>query len=602
VSKPHSGRRRFLALWFPLLPADRRRRHCGPDQPPTAFVEKQRGAMRVVALDARALRLGLAPGLTLADARARVPELAAVDHDPHGDRLWLERIADSCDRWTPMVALDPPDGVTLDITGCVEAFVLSSPSPVRFEQRRAKSRRVRREAEAGPDFSTAGLDCARPSARSERVGEYGSEAALAADIEHRLAAAGLTLRLALADTPEAAQALARFQSLPAADETQAIRRLPIAALRLEDEPETALRRAGLKTLGDLADRPAAPLAARFGEGLVEALDRLLGRADSRISPRRALPALLFERRFAEPLARTDDALAVLDDLAREAAIALEERHGGGRRFAGRLYRSDGAVREIAIETGLPTRDPAVPARLFRERIDALADPIDPGFGFDMIRLAVPAIEPLAATQLKLEGGRVAEEAMAALVDRLSIRLGRDRVRRFVAQGTHIPEQQALALPAVEVPDPTPWPQPPAGEPPLRPLHLFDPPQRIAVTMSEVPDGPPLRFRWRRAVHEVARFEGPERIAGEWWHVRVARLPDPPLSVLRRKPGRDAMDCDEEELADPADSPPQRPAQPLLTRDYFRVEDVRGRRFWLFRHGLYERETDTPDWYVHGLFA
>ena len=108
MSAPLSGKRRFLGLWFPLLPADRRRRRFGPDEPPIAFVEKQRGAMRVVALDARALRLGLAPGLTLADARARVPELAAVDHDPHADRLWLERIADGCDRWTPMVALDPP--------------------------------------------------------------------------------------------------------------------------------------------------------------------------------------------------------------------------------------------------------------------------------------------------------------------------------------------------------------------------------------------------------------------------------------------------------------------------------------------------------------
>jgi len=567
--------------------------------------------MRVVALDAAALRLGLAPGLTLADARARVPELAAVDHDPHGDRLWLERIADGCDRWTPMVALDPPDGVTLDITGCVESFTLHTKKSVRPEPVEACPERSRRGLSFSSTVQEERQGPSTPPAASLRTGfdrlspngeRFDSEALLAADIERRLTAAGLTLRLALADTPEAAQALARFQSLPAADERQAIRRLPIAALRLEEEAETALRRAGLKTLGDLADRPPAPLAARFGEELVAALDRLLGRADSRISPRRALPALLFERRFAEPLARTDDALAVLDDLAREAAVALEERHGGGRRFAGRLYRSDGAVREIAIETGLPTRDPAVPARLFRERIDALADPIDPGFGFDMIRLAVPAIEPLAATQLKLEGGRVAEEAMAALVDRLSIRLGRNRVRRFVAQGTHIPEQQALALPAVDLPDPAPWPQPPAGEPPLRPLHLFDPPQRIAVTMSEVPDGPPLRFRWRRNVHEVARFEGPERIAGEWWRVRVARLPDPPPSVLRQRPGRDAMDCDEEELADPADATPGRPDQPLLTRDYFRVEDVRGRRFWLFRHGLYERETDAPDWYVHGLFA
>lgn len=552
-----------MGLWFPLLPADRRRRRFGPDEPPTAFVEKQRGAMRVVSLDARALKLGLAPGLTLADARARVPELAAVDHDPHADRLWLERIADGCDRWTPMVALDPPDGVTLDITGCVAAHALHHPLP-------------------------RGTN-----------GDWGSESTLAADIEHRLTTAGLTLRLALADTPEAAQALARFQSLPAADEAQAIRRLPVAALGLEEEAETGLRRAGLKTIGDLADRPSPPLAARFGEAMVDALDRLLGRADSRITPRRALPALLFERRFAEPIARTEDALQVLDDLAREAAVALEERHGGGRRFTGRLYRSDGQVREVAIETGLPTRDPATPARLFRERIDALADPIDPGFGFDMIRLAVPAIEPLAATQLKLEGGRVAEEAMAALVDRLSTRLGRNRVRRFVAQGTHIPEQAALALPAVDLPDPAPWPLPPAGEPPLRPLHLFDPPQRIEVT-AEVPDGPPRRFRWRRAVHEVARFEGPERIAGEWWRVRVNRLPDPPPSVLRPKPGRDAMDCDDAEAADHATSAPK--GKPLLTRDYFRVEDVRGRRFWLFRHGLYGAEAASPDWYVHGLFA
>ena len=564
--------------------------------------------MRVVALDALALRLGLAPGLTLADARARVPDLAAVDHDPHADRLWLERIADGCDRWTPMVALDPPDGVTLDITGCVEAFSLHSPTSVRTERSRSAapaSRGLRLRSgrtELGHFPHSKSLDGKERQGfdRLSPNGDvFGTESALAADIEHRLAAAGLTLRLALADTPEAAQALARFQALPAADERQAIRRLPIAALRLEEEPETALRRAGLKTIGDLADRPPAPLAARFGEGLVDALDRLLGRADSRISPRRALPALLFELRFAEPLARTDDALSVLDDLAREAMQALEERHGGGRRFAARLYRSDGQVREIAIETGLPTRDASVPARLFRERIDALADPIDPGFGFDMIRLAVPAIEPLAATQLKLEGGRVAEEAMAALVDRLSTRLGRNRVRRFAPQGTHIPEQAALALPAVELPDPTPWPLPPAGEPPLRPLHLFDPPQRIEVT-AEVPDGPPRRFRWRRTIHEVARFEGPERIAGEWWRVRVSRLPDPVPSVVREKPGRDAMDCDEVEAADGPPAPSR--GKPLLTRDYFRVEDVRGRRFWLFRHGLYERETDAPDWYVHGLFA
>lgn len=504
--------------------------------------------MRIVALDAGALRLGLGPGLTLADARARVPELAAIEHDPHADRLWLERIADGCDRWTPMVALDPPDGVTLDITGCAHLF--------------------------------------------------GGEAALAAAVERRTTAAGLGLRHAFAGTPEAAQALARFQTVPAADEHQAIRRLSISALRLDEDAEVALRRAGLKTVGDLAARPSAPLAARFGAEMVMLLDRLLGHSDSRISPRKTQPALVFDRCFAEPIARTEDALAVLDDLVCQAAEVLEQRHEGGRRFVGYFYRSDGLVRELAVETGLPSRDPAVAARLFRERIDSLADPLDPGFGFDLVRLAVPTVERLGSSQLGLEGGRLSEEAMAVLLDRLSARLGRDRVRQFVRRDTHIPEQQALTLPVAARPDPVPWPVPAMGEPPLRPLHLFDPPQLVEV-LAEVPDGPPRRFRWRRTLHEVTRFEGPERIAGEWWRVPVERLPEPEPSVMRKDARNDSGNDSGNEEPWAAAIPPH---NPLLARDYFRVEDARGRRFWLFRHGLYARETHRPTWYIHGVFA
>jgi protein ImuB len=502
--------------------------------------------MRIVAVDARALRLEIAPGLTLADARARVPELAAIDHDPLADRMWLERIADGCDRYTPMVALDPPDGITLDISGAAHLF--------------------------------------------------GGEGGLAADAERRIGGLGLHLRHAVAGTPEAAQALARFQTMPAPDEAAAVRRLPLAALRLEEDVEVALGRAGLKTIGDLAQRPSAPIAARFGAETVAAIDRLLGHADSRLVPRRPLPTLLFERRFAEPIVRTEAALATLAELAQEAAEALEERRSGGRRFAARLYRSDGLTRDLAIETSLPTRDPKLVVRLMRERIDALADPIDPGFGFDMVRLAVPVAEPLAPSQLALEGGSVTEDALAALVDRLGTRLGRGRVRRFVARDTHRPEQRALPLPAMDLPAPAPWAAPVPGEPPLRPLHLFDPPQRIEV-LAEVPDGPPRRFRWRRSHHDVTRFEGPERIASEWWRVKVERLPDPEPSVLHPHPGRD--DLEETEEMPPA--PHARP-RPLLSRDYFRVEDARGRRFWLFRHGLYGSETDAPDWYIHGLFA
>jgi protein ImuB len=271
--------------------------------------------------------------------------------------------------------------------------------------------------------------------------------------------------------------------------------------------------------------------------------------------------LRFDRRFAEPIARGADIIAVIADLARQASLAMEQRGKGGRRFAVRLFRSDGALRDLAIETSQPTRDPALVARLFEERIDSLADPIDPGFGFDLVRLAVPVLETQAPTQLELDGGEVSDGELIALIDRLSTRLGRARVQRLTPRDTHIPEQAALALPAVEAPAPARWPAPAADEPPLRPIHLFDPPQPIEV-IAEVPDGPPRQFRWRRTSHDVTRYEGPERIAAEWW---------------------------------------KRDDNAGLTRDYYRIEDARGRRFWVFRHGLY-REKERPRWYVHGLFA
>jgi len=462
--------------------------------------------MRLVAVDAAAAALGLAPGLALADARVRVPELAVADHDPHADARLLARIADACDRYSPSVATDLFDGLTLDVTGCTHLF--------------------------------------------------GGEAAMAADIDRLAPHWGVTVRSAFADTPEAAQALARH-----GDGSGNLAALPVIALRCDEETAIALVRAGLGTIGDLAERPTAPLAARFGPAVPDMLARLLGHADSRISPRRPPPALRFDRRFAEPIARTEDVLTVIADLAREAAAAMDRRGKGGRRFAVRLFRSDGDTRDLAIETSLPTRDADLVHRLMRERIEALADPIDPGFGFDLVRLAVPVLEPLAPTQLALEGGAVRDGELVALIDRLSTRLGRTRVRRLVPRDTHIPEQAALALPAVEAPAPEPWPMSVSGEPPRRPIHLFDPPQPIDV-VAEVPDGPPKHFRWRRTSHNVIRYEGPERIAAEWW---------------------------------------TRDDNAGLTRDYYRIEDARGRRFWVFRHGLY-RETERPRWYVHGVFA
>jgi protein ImuB len=466
--------------------------------------------MRLAAIDRSAQALGLTPGLTLADARSQVPGLVGVDSDPDADLDWLARLADGCLRYTPQVALAPPAGLILDITGCAHLF--------------------------------------------------GGEGALADDATARLERLGMAVRAAFAGNPDAAYALARHQVAPAPDEAAAVRRLPVAALGLDADSELALRRAGLKTVGDVAGRPMAGLAARFGAAAVTAVQRLTGEAGSPLDPRRAAQVLSVERRFHEPIARTEDVLAVIAALAADAGQHLEERKLGGRRFEVLLFRVDGVLRRLMVETGLATRDPQAVMRLVRERIDSLDDPLDPGFGFDMVRLRVPVVQPLAATQLMLEGGHVADTQVAALIDRLSTRMGRGRVRRFAPADTHIPEQAQLMLPATST-GLLAWPTPEPGEPPLRPLHLFDPPQVVEV-IAEVPDGPPHRFRWRRTLHEVARYEGPERIAAQWW---------------RRKDGQG------------------------LTRDYYRVEDVRGRRYWLFRHGLYGERPD-PRWYLHGLFA
>ena len=469
-----------------------------------------------MAVDARAQTLGLVPGLTLADVRAREQQMLAVPMDQEADSHMLHRLARRCSRWSPTVLLMPPDAIGIDIAGAAHLF--------------------------------------------------GGEAGLMAEVEAAMADIGMEVRLACADTAEGAQALARFAMLPVANEAAALRALPIAALGLDPQAVQGLQRAGLKTLDAVATRPSASIATRFGMEAVTALDRILGKARGANTPLPHTAPLRFERRFAEPVAHQTSIAAALSTLLDEGVTALTERGLGGRRFRLMLWRSDGAKQYLDIEVGSPTRDPALVLRLFNERAETLHDPLDPGFGYDSLLLAIPSAEKLGVEQHSFESEAKADIALAELIDRLSTRLGPGRIRRLVPHDSHIPEQAQLALPAVHARKPVPWPAPPKGEPPQRPLFLFDPPQPVEV-IAEVPDGPPHRFRWKCKLHEVRLYEGPERIAAEWW---------------RKKGGEYS-------------------GKGGLTRDYYRVEDVHGRRYWIFRHGLYEEKHD-PKWYIHGLFA
>ncbi len=472
--------------------------------------------MRLAACDARALLLGLRPGLALADARARVPDLVVWEHDPDADQVLLEWIADGCERYTPLIALDPPDGMILDITGC------------------------------------------------EHIWE--GEAELTADLSQRLNNAGFTSVIIVAETPDKARAFARHGTEDMRTSGD-VRNLPVRALDIDSGAVSTLTRAGLRTLGDLACRPRIAFAARLGIAAVTRLDRILGHEDVRLSPRRHEPALFSVRRFAEPVAHNVAIMTALEELIAQTALALYSRAEGGRYFAASLYRSDGNVRKLSIETGVPTRDVRLLCRLFHERIDTLADPLDPGFGYDAIRLDVVRVDPLIAQQKDgLDGAEQAEE-VGPLLDQLATRLGSAQVLRFIAGDSHIPEM-AFTVQSAQKPVMTlGWPENDAGEPPLRPFCLFDPPQPVEVSAAYAPDGPPLIFRWRRETHRVALAEGPERAAPEWW---------------RRKYG-------------------YIPSEGGFTRDYYRVEDNKGRRFWLFRRGLYG-EAERPLWYLHGTFA
>lgn len=504
---------RYLAVHLPFLPIERIRRlharlECDVANSPMALVSRRRGAVVLAAIDMKAAEAGLVPGMTLADARAQLPDLVVEPEDEPADFALLEWLAESCDRYTPSVMAAPPDGILLDIKGSAHL--------------------------------------------------HGNEAGLADDLQRRLARLGLTAWLALGATPDAALAMAKYR-------VASVSALPIAALArsdgLSDAEQLSLRRAGFVTTADVACQDRSALAARFGKTLSERLGRLLGDVDVRITPRRVPAPIMVEKRFAAPLIRTEAALQTIETLAIRAAVLMATREAGGRRFEIALFRSDGAVARLCVETAAPLRDAKTLIGLLRDRIEGLADPVDPGFGFDLIRLSVPVLSPLAALQLQLEGGSLAETQVAALIDRLSTRLGRSRVRRLVSADSHIPEQAAFDLPFADA-GATNWPAAPmAGESPPRPIKLFDPPQPIEV-VAGVPDGPPRRFRWRQQQHDVAFAEGPERIAAEWW---------------RRADGAG------------------------LTRDYYRVEDSLGQRFWLFRHGLYGTEKASPGWYLHGLF-
>ncbi len=579
--------RRVMSLWLPRWPTDRLRRAAAradrvdpqPRSPSPCPLPERRGFERkrgggggkasegesplvtavtigsrrlVAAANDAALAVGIVPGLPLADAQAFLPGLAVRAADAPGDAAALRRLAEWCGRWSPWTAPDGLDGIVFDITGCAHL--------------------------------------------------RGGESRLAAEILGRIAGEGYAARAAIADTVGAAWALARFGKagrgpviVPPGGTRAALEPLPVAALRLPAEMAAGLERLGLKRIADLCAMPRGALAERFGPALAERLDQALGAAGEPVSPLRSVPARRARLAFAEPIATAEDLARACRHLVAELCRGLAAEGTGARRLELACYRVDGAVERAAIGTARASRDARHLTRLLEEKLAA----IDPDLGIEAMVLAAPVAEPLRAAQLSLSrlreregthakhgegegmgqlapgakpsprsspvngrGGMVAADdaELAALLDRLGNRLGLANLRRLEPRASHWPERAVAVLPAAEKApqDAASWPRDR-----LRPVRLLAPPEPIEAT-APVPDDPPILFRWRRRLHRVRRADGPERIAGEWW----------------RRPS---------------------PATPDDIRDYYRVEDAEGRRFWLYRAGLY-RPDRPARWFLHGLFA
>lgn len=376
---------------------------------------------------------------------------------------------------------------------------------------------------------------------------FDGEAALVADIVQRLARAGFSAQAAVADTPAASWAWVRHGDGPilgVGEGTTKLRPLPIMALRLPTDVADELWRLGLRTIGHLFDLPRGPLARRFGADTLQRLDWVRGLESEPINPRRPAPQWRVRMTFAGGIGTRSDIDAALDQLLSSLSATLEAERLGVRRLELGCYRLDGTAQFIPIGTSQPTRDKRHLHRLFAEKLDNVA----PGFGIETMILEARVTEPLVPHQTALIAPSGHNQSVAAVVDRLQNRLGPRAVFRATLQESHSPERAAAAVAAMARPRSI------APVAPPRPLRLFTPPEPIEAHLLTGPA--PQRFRWRRVDHHVTEAHGPERIGPEWW----------------------------------------RPAPDYETRDYFRLQDGEGRRFWVYR------AKSSNAWFLHGLFA
>lgn len=464
----------------------------------------------VVALDHLAFEAGIRLGMAGTKAQVLAADLQMIDADPSADRDGLEALALwALRRYSPIVAVDPPDGLVIETEGADHLF--------------------------------------------------GGEAALIEDLATRIAASGIDARAAVADSWGAAHALARFSGhrlvvAPPDSLRILIEPMPIAALRLSSDTVSGLRVLGFDRVRDLIETARAPLTLRFGPELGRRIDQALGEKAEIIEPIRSPEIIEVRRSFAEPIGAAETIIRYIGKLTELLCTALEEKGLGALRLDLFCQRVDNRCQAVRVGMAQPVRDIRRITRLLSDKVET----IEPGFGIETMTLAAVLTQPLDHRQNISSLIEVPEPDVSDLVDTLANRIGGGRIYRAAPVASDVPERSVTRVAPMSPETGAAW-----SDHWPRPARLMARPEAIEA-IALLPDNPPVAFVWRGIRRRVRRADGPERVFGEWWKA------DAELEAVR---------------------------------DYFRVEDDAGERYWIFRAGNGEDPaTGSQQWFLHGIFG
>ena len=497
--------KRFVSIWF---------RHLNTDwfsirQPqlknaPFVLRTSSHGRMVITSANAIAEHKGIFTGMVLADARAIHPDIQVLDDVKDLPEKLLKRLGEWCIRFSPIVAMDPPDGLLLDATGCTHL--------------------------------------------------WGGDNAYVADITDKLKKRGYDIRVAMADTPGVAWGVARFGKEPlivgSGNNTKALLPLPPEALRLESDSIAKLHKLGLHQINQFINMPRLSLRRRFGIHFISQLDKALGNELELLQPVQPIEPYQERLPCLEPILTAKGIEIALMQLLETLCLRLRQEQKGLRKAIFKGYRVDGKIVEVEIGTNRPSHHIEHLLKLFEIKLSS----IEPALGIELFTLEAPKVEDHQPLQEKMwqGSGGLEDIRLSELIDRVASRTGMHTVNRYIPAEHHWPERSVKVSSSLKEAPTRSW----RTEQP-RPMQLLSVPERIEVT-APIPDYPPMLFRHRGKIHKIVRADGPERIEQEWW------------------------------------------LQQGKHRDYYRVEDEDGNRYWIFRLGHYDDK--GYGWFLHGYFS